>query len=335
MGARAYDPSTGLFLQRDPVAYVDALNLYAGFGWDPVNNRDPTGELIPVLIAGCAANPVCGAAIIGGGIAAYSQLADLAFGSGRVRDNSEIFGGIGVSMAAGAAGGSAGSITTSLIGTSARAFLSGAAAAVTGGMSGGITARVLTGQQVTWETTATDGATGLSAYGLLSLGRINPLRGDPFQTDDAVRSALRSFSDELGASVRAQHPAVGGWTGSAAAAARGTAGTSRLVGANKARIDPRKLTEYALNPTHPVGGNKARVFESALGYNKSNYKGLLEQLHTGMMNNTPVAGKVDAFGARFTVDIPVVGPAGSGTVRTGWIFKPGSNVPDLTTLFVK
>ena len=44
MKARAYDPSTGLFLQRDPVAYVDALNLYAGFGWDPVNNRDPTGE---------------------------------------------------------------------------------------------------------------------------------------------------------------------------------------------------------------------------------------------------------------------------------------------------
>ena len=44
MGARAYDPSTGLVLQRDPVAYVDALNLYAGFGWDPVNNRDPTGE---------------------------------------------------------------------------------------------------------------------------------------------------------------------------------------------------------------------------------------------------------------------------------------------------
>ena len=44
MKARAYDPSTGLFLQRDPVAYVDALNLYAGFGGDPVNNRDPTGE---------------------------------------------------------------------------------------------------------------------------------------------------------------------------------------------------------------------------------------------------------------------------------------------------
>jgi RHS repeat-associated protein len=45
MKARVLDPSTGHFLQRDPVPYVDALNLYAGFGWDPVNMRDPTGML--------------------------------------------------------------------------------------------------------------------------------------------------------------------------------------------------------------------------------------------------------------------------------------------------
>jgi hypothetical protein len=53
------------------------------------------------------------------------------------------------------------------------------------------------------------------------------------------------------------------------------------------------------------------------------------------MNNTPIPGKVDQFGARFTVDIPVVGPAGNGTVRSGWIYKPGSNTPELTTIFVK
>lgn len=33
------------------------------------------------------------------------------------------------------------------------------------------------------------------------------------------------------------------------------------MGANRAVIDPRKLTNYALNPDHPVGGNKTRVFE--------------------------------------------------------------------------
>jgi len=37
-------------------------------------------------------------------------------------------------------------------------------------------------------------------------------------------------------------------------------------------IDPRKFTEYALNPSHPRGGHKARVFRSALGYDKQNYE---------------------------------------------------------------
>jgi hypothetical protein len=112
-------------------------------------------------------------------------------------------------------------------------------------------------------------------------------------------------------------------------------GASSLIGANKAVIDPRKLTDYALNPAHPVGGNKARVFESALGFTKSNADDLMSQLRQGVMNYTPVAGKVDQFGNRFTVDIPVTGPAGSGVVRSGWIYKPGSNVPEMTTIFVK
>jgi hypothetical protein len=112
-------------------------------------------------------------------------------------------------------------------------------------------------------------------------------------------------------------------------------GASRLVGANKATIDPRKLTDYALNLNHPAGGNKARVFESALGFNQSNVGDLMVQLQKGVMNNTPVAGKIDQYGSRFTVDIPVTGPKGNGTVRTGWIFKPGAIAPEMTTLFVK
>jgi filamentous hemagglutinin len=110
---------------------------------------------------------------------------------------------------------------------------------------------------------------------------------------------------------------------------------SRLIGANKAKIDPRKVTEYALNPNHPVGGSKAKVFDSALGFNQSNADDLLRQLQRGVMENSPIAGKVDKFGSRFTVDIPVTGPRGSGFVSTGWIYKPGSNTPELTTLFVK
>ncbi|KES12494.1 Hepatocyte nuclear factor 1 (HNF-1), partial [Snodgrassella alvi SCGC AB-598-P14] len=40
-----------------------------------------------------------------------------------------------------------------------------------------------------------------------------------------------------------------------------TGNSGKLANADKAVIDPNKVTSYALNTEHPVGGNKAKVFE--------------------------------------------------------------------------
>ncbi|PAE87364.1 DUF6883 domain-containing protein, partial [Shouchella clausii] len=104
----------------------------------------------------------------------------------------------------------------------------------------------------------------------------------------------------------------------------------------EATIDPRKLTDYALNPNHPVGGNKAKVFESALGYNQANASQLMEQIQKNLANTSATLGKADQYGQRYTVDMLIKGPNGkTATVRTGWIIKSGSNTPEMTTLFVK
>jgi hypothetical protein len=112
-------------------------------------------------------------------------------------------------------------------------------------------------------------------------------------------------------------------------------GSKAVPNVKNATINPKKLTEYALNPNHLVGGNKAKVFESALGYNQSNADDLMQQIYEQLPNSEAVLGKLDEYGQRYTVDMLITGSNGkSATVRTGWIIKEGSDIPELTTLWV-
>jgi hypothetical protein len=110
---------------------------------------------------------------------------------------------------------------------------------------------------------------------------------------------------------------------------------ARLLGAERAVIDERKLVDYALNPDHPTGGAKARVFLAALGVDRADAPAVAAQLRAGVTAAPPVRGRADAYGERFTVDIPVTGPGGTAVVRTGWIYDPGATVPRLVTVFVR
>ncbi|HET6519318.1 MAG TPA: hypothetical protein VFG47_05800 [Geminicoccaceae bacterium] len=56
---------------------------------------------------------------------------------------------------------------------------------------------------------------------------------------------------------------------------------SILENAARAIIDPPKLLVVALNPGHPRGRDKARVFRSALAYDRSNCSDLVEGHQAG------------------------------------------------------
>lgn len=102
-----------------------------------------------------------------------------------------------------------------------------------------------------------------------------------------------------------------------------------------AEIDPRKLLDYALNPDHEIGKNKARRFKAALGFDRQNADLLMQAILQGVGKSDAAYVGTTRYGKVFTIDMPLTGPGGRAIVRTTWIIKNGEDVPRLSSLYVK
>jgi filamentous hemagglutinin len=101
-------------------------------------------------------------------------------------------------------------------------------------------------------------------------------------------------------------------------------------------IDPRKLTEYALNPDNPVGTDKALMFRLHLGFTRNNYEELLEQIKINVLSSKSTLHRTDEYGNHYRVDMEIIGIEGQReVVRTGWVVAPDSQEARLTTLYVR
>lgn len=115
-----------------------------------------------------------------------------------------------------------------------------------------------------------------------------------------------------------------------------TSESGTLLNAKHAVIDPKKLATYALDSTHPTGGHKARVFESALGYNPTNADVLAAKIQEGVLSAPAKVLQTNTYGQTMAVDMPILGVNGETViVRTGWMYETDAVVPRLTTIFVK
>ncbi|WP_406914996.1 DUF6883 domain-containing protein [Enterobacter quasiroggenkampii] len=115
-----------------------------------------------------------------------------------------------------------------------------------------------------------------------------------------------------------------------------TSQSGTLVNAEHAVVDPKKLAAYALDSTHPTGGHKARVFESALGYNPTNADVLAARIQEGILLASAKVLQANSYGQTMAVEMPILGVNGeTAIVRTGWMYDTDALVPRLTTLFVK
>ena len=108
----------------------------------------------------------------------------------------------------------------------------------------------------------------------------------------------------------------------------------KMPGGDAAIVDQQKLTGYCLNPEHPRGKHKARVFAS-LGYTAENADELRAALLRAAAGPDAQGAASDQFGDRYVLEFEIEGPQSKGIVRSTWIVRRGERAPRLTSCFVK
>ena len=95
-----------------------------------------------------------------------------------------------------------------------------------------------------------------------------------------------------------------------------------------------KFTDYCLNPEHPYGKHKARVFKSALNLGMEDAETLrvvmLDVVHQGMA----VPAKRNAYGQKYIIDFEMEHSGKTAEVRTVWIVRDDEDFPRFVTCYI-
>ena len=107
-----------------------------------------------------------------------------------------------------------------------------------------------------------------------------------------------------------------------------------LPNIENAYIDDRKLIDYCLSETHPIGKHKARVFKSALNFSLENFQDLKKVILSEIFEREAVITEINQYGTLYVVNINVENPPKYAFVRTSWIIKIDENFPRLTSCYI-
>ena len=107
----------------------------------------------------------------------------------------------------------------------------------------------------------------------------------------------------------------------------------KLPGAERAIVDERKVRDYLLSKSHPIGRFKA-VFLARAGFEADNWKDLVFQLRELALRGDAVRGERSEFGERYTISGILRGPQGLGLeVITVWLVLSEGEAPRLVTVY--
>jgi hypothetical protein len=99
-------------------------------------------------------------------------------------------------------------------------------------------------------------------------------------------------------------------------------------------VPEEKLAGYALDRAHPRGCHKARVFSSALGIERADWRYLRDQLVEGVVGAPVLGTRSTPFGVLYEVVVLVDGLSGAtAPVAAIWIIE-GDLPPRLVSTWV-
>lgn len=115
--------------------------------------------------------------------------------------------------------------------------------------------------------------------------------------------------------------------------ARRIQSTVLIPNADRATIDPAKLRDYLLSPTHPIGRFKARFF-TALGFTPDHWEELAEALRIQHLTQDGQPAIQTAQGQKYTVRAILNGPTGqSAVVVSVWFVPTDGDAPRFVTAY--
>ena len=105
----------------------------------------------------------------------------------------------------------------------------------------------------------------------------------------------------------------------------------RLPSAEAVEIDVRKVRDYLLSPTHPIGRHKARVF-AALGFDDSSVEAFISEIRRIAATGEVTRITETMFGRKYVVIAELNGTVGTVSVQTVWMQARGKLTVRLVTV---
>ncbi len=108
----------------------------------------------------------------------------------------------------------------------------------------------------------------------------------------------------------------------------------KIPNGEKAVIDILKLREYCLNPSHPRGQHKAKVFKNVLNLTRQDVMILYRSLQTAAAEKDCFMAQSDMYGQRYTIDFTMDHLNKNAMVRSIWIIKTDEQIPRFVSCYI-